>query len=98
MLQEVFRIPTPWGSIPIFGYGLMMVVGFLCAVQLAKFLARRSGIDPELFVNAALIALVAGVAGARLSHVLENFSEYTRADRSLGENLFAMINIRSGGL
>src|SRR5688572_10780367 len=98
MLQEVFRIPTPWGSLPLFGYGLMLVIGFLCAVQLAKFLARRSGIDPEVFVNAALIALVAGVVGARVSHVLENLPEYTRADRSLGENLFAIINIRSGGL
>ena len=29
--------------------------------------------------NAALIALVAGVMGARLSHVLENLSDYTRS-------------------
>src|SRR5436190_23357804 len=98
MLQEVLRIPTPWGVFPIFGYGLMLVIGFLCAVQLSKFLARRVGIDPELFVNAALIALISGVAGSRLSHVLENFAEYTRRDRSFVENLWAMVNIRSGGL
>jgi phosphatidylglycerol---prolipoprotein diacylglyceryl transferase len=96
MLQEVFRIPGL--DIPIFGYGLMMVIGFLCGVQLAKYLARRCGLDPEVFVNAALIALVAGVVGARISHVLENFSDYTRADRTLVENLWAMVNIRSGGL
>ena len=68
MLQELFRIP--FLNIPVYGYGLMMVIGFLLALQLAKFLARRSGFDPEIFVNCGLIALVAGVLGARLSHVL----------------------------
>jgi phosphatidylglycerol:prolipoprotein diacylglycerol transferase len=96
MLQEVFRIPGL--DIPIFGYGLMMVIGFLCSVQLQKFLARRCGLDPEVFVNAALIALVAGVVGSRISHVLENLPDYTRADRTLLQNLWAMVNIRSGGL
>jgi phosphatidylglycerol---prolipoprotein diacylglyceryl transferase len=38
------------------------------------------------------------VIGSRLSSVLENLSEYTRPDLSLWQNLFNMINIRSGGL
>ena len=81
MLQELFRIPGT--QIWIHGYGLMLVIGFLLAVQLAKALARRSRIDPEIFVNAGLIALVAGVVGARLSHVLENFGQYTDPHRSV---------------
>jgi phosphatidylglycerol---prolipoprotein diacylglyceryl transferase len=96
MFQEVFRIP--YFNIPIYGYGLMMVLGFLGALQLARFLAKRSGIDPEIFVNAAIIALITGVAGARLSHVLENLSVYTNPARSAWENLKDAINIRSGGL
>jgi phosphatidylglycerol:prolipoprotein diacylglycerol transferase len=95
MLQELFRIP--FLDMPVYGYGLMMVVGFLLALELAKFLARRSGLDPETFVNAGLIALVAGVVGARLSHVLENWAEFT-ASPSAWENLKHMVNIRSGGL
>ena len=95
MLQELFRIPGL--DMPVYGYGLMMVVGFLLALELAKFLARRSGFDPEIFVNAGLIALVAGVVGARLSHVLENWSEFT-ASESFWTNLKHMANIRSGGL
>ncbi len=94
MLQEVFRI----GSFPIYGYGLMMVIGFLAAVQVAKYLSRRSRIDPELFVNAALLALIAGVVGARASDVLENLSDFTRSDLSVWQNFYNMINIRSGGL
>jgi phosphatidylglycerol:prolipoprotein diacylglycerol transferase len=96
MLQELFRIPGL--DLPIYGYGVMLVVGFLLALELAKFLARRGGLDPETFVNAGLIALVAGVVGARLSHVIENWPQYTDPARSFGANFFDAVNIRSGGL
>jgi phosphatidylglycerol---prolipoprotein diacylglyceryl transferase len=94
MLQELFRIP--WLDIPIYGYGLMLVIGFLLATQLARFLARRSAIDPEIFVTAGLIALISGVAGARISHILENLSDFTQG--SFVENVRRMADIRSGGL
>jgi phosphatidylglycerol:prolipoprotein diacylglycerol transferase len=101
MQQELFHLPKwlPWiGGNPIYGYGVMMVLGFFAALQLARFLARRSQIDPEVFVNAGLIALLAGVIGARLSHVLETLPQYTNPDRTAWENLWDAINIRSGGL
>lgn len=96
MLQELFRIPGL--GIPIYGYGLMLVLGFLGGLTLARFLARRSRIDPEIFVNLAIIALVSGVAGSRLSHVLENLPTYTDPNRSAWANLMDAVNIRSGGL
>ncbi len=96
MYPELFRIPGL--NIPIFTYGLMMVIGFLLAAALAKFLARRAGLNAEVFVNAGIVALIAGVVGARLSHVLENWAVYTDPGRSAWENLKAAIDIRSGGL
>ena len=94
MLQEIFRIP--FLDSPIYGYGLMLVIGFLLATQLARFLARRSAMDPEIFVTAGLVALISGVAGARISHILENLPEFTSG--SFTQNVWHMINIRSGGL
>src|SRR5262245_12264903 len=94
MLQEIFRIP--FFNIPIYGYGLMLVIGFLLATQLARFLARRSAMDPEVFVTAGVIALLTGVAGSRISHILENLHDFTQG--SFGQNLMKMVNIRSGGL
>jgi phosphatidylglycerol:prolipoprotein diacylglycerol transferase len=101
MYQILFHLPgflPIIGGAPIYGYGVMMVVGFFLSMELAKFLARRSGLDPEVFANAALLGLVMGVIGARLSHVLENLSDYTRSDLTVGANLWNAINIRSGGL
>src|SRR5215213_1032599 len=96
MLQELFRIPI--FDIPVYGYGVMLVIGFFLALSLAKFLAHRSGLDGETFVNAALIALVTGIIGARLSHVLENLSDFTRPELGLVGNLKNVFNMRSGGL
>ncbi len=41
---------------------------------------------------------MSGIAGSRLSHVLENLPQYTRADRTAWANFVDAINIRSGGL
>src|SRR5690349_11188315 len=96
MQPELFRIPGL--NLPIYSYGLMLVIGFLLCLELAKFLAKRVNLDPETFVNAGLIALVAGVVGARLSHVIENWPQYTDASRSAWANFVDAVNIRSGGL
>ncbi len=96
MDQILFRLPVL--HVPIYGYGLMMVFAFLGCQWLAARLATQRGLDPEVFVNGTLIALVAGVVGSRLSHVLENLRDYTRPDQSVFQNAWAMINIRNGGL
>ena len=96
MLQDLFRIPGT--NISIHGYGLMLVIGFLLAMEVGKFLARRSRIDPEIFVNAGLLAMVSGILGARLSHILENIGQYTDSHRSVMANLKDAVNLTSGGL
>lgn len=101
MKQELFRIP--FIDHPVYGYGLMLVIGFLLGAQLAKYLARRWGLNGDHFVNACLLGLLAGVAGARLSHILESLAdprntEFARNGRSAWQNFLAMLNVSSGGL
>ena len=98
MLPELFHFNLGGHEIHLYTYGLMMIVGFFAAVYLARFLANRSGLDGEVFVNAGLIGLISGVIGARASHVLENLDEFTRSDRTAMQNFLAMINLSSGGL
>lgn len=96
MLRELFILP--FLNVPIYGYGVMLVLACVAGMMLAKRLAKRAGLDPERFVDLALIALFTGVVGARLSHVLENFSSYFGEGVGLWEGLGAAINLRRGGL
>lgn len=104
MWQDLIRFKIPWDlpvvghEIVIHGFGVMLVIGFLCAMWLAKKLAIRCRLDPEVFANAALLGLFAGVLGARLSHIIENIGQYTRSDRSAWDNLRDAMSIASGGL
>jgi phosphatidylglycerol:prolipoprotein diacylglycerol transferase len=98
MLQILFRIHLFGREIPIYGYGLMLVVAFLACVQTARWLAAGKGMNPDYFVDAALIAIITGLIGARLCHVLENLPEYTRSDLTIWQNLYDIVNTREGGL
>jgi phosphatidylglycerol---prolipoprotein diacylglyceryl transferase len=76
----------------------MLVLGFLAVLQTSKFLARRTGIHPDYFINATFLALAFGVLGSRLSHVLENWQAYWRPNESVLDSLRHMVNLREGGL
>ncbi|MCX5644440.1 MAG: prolipoprotein diacylglyceryl transferase [Phycisphaerae bacterium] len=89
MHPELFKIPLI--PLTIKSYGLMMVVGFLAAVAIIRYLSRHFTRDPQIITNAALYALVAGVVGARAFFVLHYFDRY-RADPL---SVFAIWN---GGL
>jgi phosphatidylglycerol:prolipoprotein diacylglycerol transferase len=97
MLHELFRLHLFGYQIPVYGYGFMLVVAFLACVQSGQWLARRMDIDPELVVNAVLIALITGIIGARACSVLENFSQHTHG-RSIWSSIVNVVNIREGGL
>jgi phosphatidylglycerol---prolipoprotein diacylglyceryl transferase len=98
MRQVLFRFDLFGHVIPVYGYGLMLVVAFLACVATARYLAVRKGMNPDHFVDATVIAIATGIIGARLCSVLENLHEYTLADRTLGQNLLNIFNTREGGL
>lgn len=51
-------------------YGLILMLGAFSAALVARHLLKRSGKDPELVWDGLIWALVFGVIGARLYHVL----------------------------
>jgi phosphatidylglycerol---prolipoprotein diacylglyceryl transferase len=98
MLQEVFRLHLFGHEIPIYGYGIMLVAAYLACVKTGQWLGKFAGIKAELFSGAAAVAMVTGIIGARLCHVVENFGEYSRSDLSVWQNLANVLNTREGGL
>ena len=70
------------GSVTIHGYGLMMAVGMLFAVLVAAWRAKKRNMNRDMLFNIAFIALVSGLAGAKLLYCLISFKALL-ADPSL---------------
>jgi phosphatidylglycerol:prolipoprotein diacylglycerol transferase len=66
MHQILFHIPTPWGNIPIFGYGVMLFLAFLVGGLVAARRAKAEGIDPGIIWDVGFYCFLGGVVGARL--------------------------------
>lgn len=75
MWPIIFEIPIVFldKQIPIHGYGLMIVIGFLLAANLASREARRRGL-PDVVTDVGLAMLLSGLLGGRLLHYIENYS------------------------
>ena len=83
-------------GIHIFGfeiafYGICVVLGMAAGVWLSARLAEKTGQDPDLYMDFALIALVVSVLGARVYYVIFSW-DYYRA------HLLEIFNLRGGGL
>lgn len=78
-------------SLRIYGYGLMLVLGFLLSIGLAQWRARRLGENPEIMAHVGLWCVVGGILGARLAYVIQHWEQFQ------GQPL-EMLNVTSGGL
>ena len=72
-------------------YGVMMVIGFLAAVTVIRYLSRHFTSNPQHITNAALYSLIAGVIGARTFFVIHYFNEFR-------SNPLGVFEIWNGGL
>ena len=59
------------GALQLRFYSLMILLGMLAGIYLARRLVRRIGENPEHVVNIAVFGAVLGLVGARLYHVLD---------------------------
>jgi prolipoprotein diacylglyceryltransferase len=76
----------------IYGYGLMLVCGFLCGILLAQWRARRAGEPAEAVAQCGVWALLGGVFGARLAYVIEQWDTFRNAEP------WKVLDVSSGGL
>jgi prolipoprotein diacylglyceryl transferase len=79
MKYELFSI----GRLTIHGYGVMIGLGFICAVALGMFRAKRNGLSTDDVAGIAIWAVVAGFIGAKLLFVLVEFKAFLAAPLSV---------------
>lgn len=80
----VFGLTIQW-------YGVIISLGALLGIYLAKFNCKYRDIDYENILDGVLIGLPCGIIGARLYYVLFKFSYYS-------QNPAEILNTRGGGL
>lgn len=94
-----FSIPLPDGSsFPIYWYGILIVSGALAGAYVASLEAKRRGIDPDHVWNGLLFALIFGVIGARLYHVVSSPRGTNVGFDYYMANPMEILNFRQGGL
>lgn len=93
MRQVLIRIPTPWGELPIFSFGIMLVLAFLSGTWLAARRARREGVPPEAMWDIAIYVFFGGVIGARILHMI-----LFPQPGNLWQQLVRFVKIWEGGL
>jgi len=83
-------------GISVFGfriafYGMVIGFGMLCGYMIATWMAKRTGQNPEFYMDFALIAIIASVIGARIYYVIFAWDEFK-------DNPISVFNLRTGGL
>jgi len=78
MHPTLFEIPIPGREhgIPVPAYGTMLMVGFLLAVWMARRRAAALGLQKIELLDMGIFAIIGGVAGARLMHVIIYWKDY----------------------
>jgi phosphatidylglycerol:prolipoprotein diacylglycerol transferase len=82
------------GSFYIPTYGVLVALGFLAGLTVARRLARRAGLDPDKVTNLAVYCALAGIAGAKLFMFLFDFRDYVNNPGQI----FSMDTLQAAGV
>lgn len=72
-------------------YGIIIGVGMILGYLITEWTARRTGQDPDMYLDFAIIAIIVSVICARIYYVAFNWKAFS--DRPL-----SVFNLRTGGL
>lgn len=79
------------GGFEVAFYGMIIGLGMVLGVLVAQWQAKRSGQDPELYLDLSMIAIVLSIIGARAYYVIFAWDLYK-------DDPIQVFNIRNGGL
>jgi len=102
-MPDGFDIPIPFLSKPfhIYFYGILIMLGVVAATVFAYYEAKRRKLDPEVILDMLFWAVLAGIIGARIWHILTpppSMVEQGITTKYYLTHPLDMLNIRAGGL
>lgn len=78
-------------------YGIVIMAGFILAYFLVVNEAKRTGQNPEMYLDFMLVLIIPVILGARIYYVLFRLDSYI-VEGSAWKTFTGMMDIRSGGL
>ncbi len=84
-------------GLPVFGYGFMLFIGFLCAGLFASYRAEKVGLSRDLMWDIGMGILFFGVIGSRAFYLLQYRERVFAGQEGMGI-LKTIINLPDGGL
>ncbi len=79
------------GTFTIAFYGIIIACGMVCGLLLVRWQAKRTGQNPEIYMDYAIYGIIFGILGARIYYVVFSWDDYRN-------NLLQVFNIRGGGM
>ncbi|HEV2488389.1 MAG TPA: prolipoprotein diacylglyceryl transferase [Candidatus Acidoferrales bacterium] len=76
-------VPTPWGSVTIYSYGVLVSIGVLLALFYSRYYGRHAGIDPDRVWNLGVYMVLAALIVAKLWLVVVEADYYWRHPREI---------------
>jgi phosphatidylglycerol:prolipoprotein diacylglycerol transferase len=74
MIPVLFRI----GPFPIYSFGLLLGIGFLLGSYILSLELKRKKLDPEIASTITILAVVSGIAGAKILFLIEEWKTFVR--------------------
>jgi len=88
----MYPIAFTIGSFAVHWYGVFIGIGFLASFCLMLKLKKYASLTTDQVYNISMIALFAGVIGARLFYVIQFWDQFR------GRGILAILNVHEGGL
>ncbi len=102
VLAMVFVGGVPWiGRLRFSAYGVCLLFAYLIAYGMVVVRARHLGLGERQVVDMALIALIAGLLGARFMEVVDHWSAFTSEQGRplpVGRIIARIVDIDEGGM
>ena len=79
------------GNFQIMFYGIIIACGFLVGLWVAQQEAKRTGQNPEIYMDYLLVMMIPAIIGASIYYVVFSWDSYK-------DNIPEIFNLRHGGL
>ena len=86
------------GPVAIHWYGILIVTGIILGANVAAYLARQAGKDPEIVWDMLMLVVILAIIGARVYHVFSQPSSGLTGWDYYKENPLEAFYIWNGGL